>query len=293
MLTAVVLAVLGGGLVQRRRTRLRRLGALGASRDSTVWAARLPVRWRALLERSLHDADLRVSSDEALLLWGAGVVLLVVVGWTVAPALAVLSTPAGLVAGPALLRSRRHRLAQRLGDNVPVVLDEVARELRAGGAVAAALDRVAAPGGDHAELLGAFRDARAASLPVDQALEAWARDHASDPPTLAASVAAAAGALATAMATGGRSAYALEGVGEALRAESDAAAEARAQGSQGRASAVVLAALAPASLVLGALVAPESARVLVTEPLGAAVLVTGSACELLGIWWMRRILRAP
>lgn len=226
------------------------------------------------------------------MLGGGGSLLATIVAWTVSPALAALFAPVALLTGPAVLWARRHHRARAVCGAVPELLDEVARELRAGGAITAALDRVADADDDPVGVLNAFRDARVSGTPVVEALERWMRSHDDESTAVRTTVAVAAGALATAVAAGGQAAYALEGVAEALRAEVDARAEAHAQGAQGRASAAVLASLAPASLVLGAVLAPESARVLLVDPVGNVALVGGAGCELLGVWWMRRILSA-
>lgn len=281
--------------VARRRARSRPWKALSSAPSGPVpssWS-RLPPRWRARLTRALTDAGAGVSAEEAVMLGGAAAVLATIVAWTVAPELAVLVAPVALLSGPAFLWTRRHHRGRVLCGAVPELLDEVARELRAGGAIAAALDRVADADADHLAALTAFRDARLAGTPVVEALERWVRSHDDEAIAVRTTVAAAAGALATAVAAGGPSAYAVEGVAEALRAEVDARAETHAQGAQGRASAAVLAALAPASLVLGAVLAPESARVLLVDPIGNVALVAGAGCEALGVWWMRRILSVP
>lgn len=288
---AVVVGLVAVG-VARRRARSRPWKALSpapaGSGTSSWW--RLPPRGRARLARALTDAGVDLSPEEAVLFSGGGSLFATVVAWTVSPELALLAAPVSLIAGPAGLWIGRHRRGRALCEAVPELLDEVARELRAGGATITALDRVAEADADDVETLTAFRDARAAGTPVLAALERWVRSYDDEAAAVRTTVAAAAGALATAVAAGGQSAYALEGVAEALRAEVDARAEAHAQGAQGRASAAVLAGLAPASLVLGAVVAPESARVLLVDPIGNAALAGGLACEVLGVWWMRRIL---
>lgn len=226
------------------------------------------------------------------MLGGGGSLLATIIAWTVSPALAALVAPVALLTGPAVLWTRRHHRARAVCRAVPELLDEVARELRAGGAITAALDRVADADDEPVGVLNAFRDARVCGTPVVEALERWMRSQDDEVTAVRTTVAVAAGALATAVAAGEQAAYALEGVAEALRAEVDARAEAHAQGAQGRASAAVLASLAPASLVLGAVLAPESARVLLVDPIGNVALVGGVGCELLGVWWMRRILSA-
>lgn len=290
---AVVVGLIAVGMARRRARRRPWNGLAVSSGPAAPPSSRLPPRWRARLARALTDAGVGIAPEEAVMLGGAAAVLATIVAWTVAPELAVLVAPVALLSGPTFLWTRRHRRGRTVCEAIPELLDEVARELRAGGAVAAALDRVAVADADHVGALASFRDARLGGTPAVEALERWVRSHDDEAIAVHTTVAAAAGALATALAAGGPSAYALEGVAEALRAEVDARAEVHAQGAQGRASAAVLAALAPASLGLGAVLAPESARVLLVDPIGNAALVAGVGCEALGVWWMRRILSVP
>lgn len=292
MLTVAVVGLVVA--IVRRRDRTRRWQTLRSSLSHRGERGRLriPPRWRARLDRALIDAGMDVSPEEAVMLGGGGSLLAAIVAWTISAALAALLAPVALLLGPVVLWTRRHHRARAVCRAIPELLDEVARELRAGGAVAAALDRAAADD-DPVGVLNAFRDARVSGTPVVEALERWMRSHDDEATEVRTTVAVAAGALATAVAAGGQAAYALEGVAEALRAEVDARAETHAQGAQGRASAAVLAALAPASLVLSAVLAPESARVLLVDPIGNVALVSGVGCEVLGVWWMRRILSVP
>jgi tight adherence protein B len=69
-------------------------------------------------------------------------------------------------------------------------------------------------------------------------------------------------------------------------------AEAHALSAQARLSAVVVGSAPIAYLAWSVLVDPASLHSLVATPVGQVCLAIGLALELVGAWWMRRIIRA-
>jgi tight adherence protein B len=260
-----------GARAQRLRSRPRR---------------QLPVRVRDPLERALRAADVPVDPETAVQVWLGAACAGAILCWSLAPGLAL---PAGLgvvVAGPVVLRLARGRSERRFAVSLPLALEQVAAELRGGGTVASALDRLAGGDGPTARDFRRIQTRTRLGLGLSDALAGWPRDH--DVP----SVRAAAGALAVASSLGGRAADAIDGLASSLRHRLDAAAEARALSAQARLSAIVVGAAPLGYLAFSSLVDPASAGTLVGTGVGRVCLVVGGTCEVLAALWIRRILRS-
>ncbi len=90
---------------------------------------------------------------------------------------------------------------------------------------------------------------------------------------------------------GGRAADAIDGLACSLRDRLGAAAEAGSLSAQSRLSAAVVG-LAPIGYLAFSTVAdPTSTSTLLTTTAGRACLALGLVFELVGAWWMRRIVR--
>jgi tight adherence protein B len=103
---------------------------------------------------------------------------------------------------------------------------------------------------------------------------------------------AAAGALAMCSIVGGRAADALDGLASSLRDRLAVIAEARALSSQARMSAIVIGGAPLVFLVWSAMTDPHALHGMGATAVGRVCIVVGLALEGLGLWWMRRILRA-
>ncbi|HAM24306.1 MAG TPA: hypothetical protein DHW34_03195 [Actinobacteria bacterium] len=79
---------------------------------------------------------------------------------------------------------------------------------------------------------------------------------------------------------------------ESVRDEITMAEEAMAQAAAPLATARLLAALPIAGPLLGAAVGADVVAVLFGTSIGRACLIVGLGLDLLGLWWMRRIVRA-
>lgn len=289
-----MLTALAGGLVtaslvstarrQRASARASALAPVGRRRHDHLQGA------LAVLERALARADVAIDAADALTWWLAADAAVAVVAWSSAGArVAVPALAGGLVAGPAALVVLRHRHEERLREAVPDLLDDVAGELRAGGSVAGALERRRRRPGPLGREAAVVMARVELGLTLDEALAGWAASYRD---TVAhEAVATAAVALRVAAGAGGRSAGALGGMAAAFRDEASALAEARAQASQGRVSAVILGALPVGSLVLTTLFDPDALAVVLNHPLGRATLLAGLVLDAVGLTWMRRIVR--
>jgi tight adherence protein B len=285
VLTVVVAAV--GSLVAfelataaRRVDHARRVRALT---DRTGRA--LPLRLRAPLARALAEADVAVAPEDAVRIWLAGTAGVTLVGLSLAPALGILGGVAAVVAAPVAMRLAAGRRMASLVAALPGLLDQVAADLRGGGTVRGALDRVADGSGRLAPDIVAVRARLHLGLDLADALTRWSveRPHPG--------FAEVAGALAVAATTGGRAATALTGLGESLRERLAAVADARALSAQARASAVVVGMAPIAYLVFSAVVDPGSIEVLVSTGVGRVCLAVGLTLDTIAALWMRRLLR--
>jgi len=256
---------------------------LRATPDRRRW--RLSGRVRPRLERALLDADVAREPEEAIELWLIGVLGVLMVTVAVAPGMVVLAALAAVLAGPAGLWLARTRRERRFVVALPLALEQVAAEMRGGGTVASAVERL---GEGDAAVAPDFRRIHTRTqlgVSLGDALSGWPAEH--DAP----GVRAAAGAFAVAAALGGRAADAIDGLASSFRHRLDAAAEARSLSSQARLSAVVVGAAPIGYLVFSSLVDPRSVGVLVGTGVGRVCLVVGIALEALAALWIRRIVR--
>ena len=234
MLT-LVLVVVGpltcAGLIAagRRAAVADRVRSLG---PRSRW--RVPRRLRERLVDALRDADLTWTPEEAVEHWGIAAVAVALVAAALSPVFAIPAVLATVVAGPAALVLARSRRERAFAAGLPPALEQVAAELRGGGTVASAVDRLAAGPGAVAADLRRVHGRSQLGLPLADALAAWPVEH--DAP----GVRAAAGALAVATTMGGRAADAIDGLASSLRHRLDAVAEARSLSAQARLSAVVV-----------------------------------------------------
>jgi len=247
---------------------------------------RLPESLRGSLLRALHDADVRVDPEGAVGLWLVTALVAVALTSAVVPNMAVPAGVAVLVAGPVGLRVGRTRRERSFATALPGTLEQVAAELRGGGTVAGAVERLADGDGPVADDLRRVHVRTRLGLGLADALEGWPPEH--DAP----GVRAAAGALAVATAIGGHAADAIDGLASSLRHRLDASAEARALSAQARLSAIVVGAAPIGYLAFSGLVDPGAVNTLVATGVGRVCLVVGLALEGLAAIWIRRVVRS-
>jgi tight adherence protein B len=247
---------------------------------------RVPERVRVRLVDALRDADVSVTPEEAVGYWGVAAVAAGSLAAALAPMLALPAVLAVGVTGPVALVFARSRRERAFVAALPAALEQVSAELRGGGTVAAALDRIAAGRGAVSADLHRVHVRTQLGLPLADALAGWPADH--DAP----GVRAAAGALAVATTMGGRAADAIDGLASSLRHRLDAVAEARSLSAQARLSAVVVGAAPLGYLAFSAMVDPGAVTALVATGVGRVCLVVGLGLEALAGLWIRHILRS-
>ena len=285
MLTVIV-AVVGAFVAFELANAARRTDSATRTRALTRPSRRiLPGRLRTPLARALIDAEIGATPEDAVRLWLACMVGVGVVGSLLTPGLGALGGIAVAVGAPLALRLGAGRRTSSLVAALPELVDQVAADLRGGGTVSGALDRVADGTGRLASDVAAVRSRTRLGLDLTEALSRWSADRPYP------GFAEVAGALAVAATTGGRAATALSGLAASLRDRLACIADARALSAQARASAVVVGVAPIGYLVFSAIVDPGSVTVLVGTTVGRACLVVGLALDAVAALWMRRLLR--
>jgi Flp pilus assembly protein TadB len=185
----------------------------------------------------------------------------------------------------ATVRARLVSAATRIDNALPDALESMARGLRSGGSLRLAIGETgasaAAPLGE-----GLVEVAEAASRgrSLLDAVDRWRAATPGDGVPLAAA------ALGLGAELGGAAARSLDGVAGTLRDRNAARREVRALSAQARASAVVIGIAPVAFLLVVAAADPGSVSFLVGSPVGLVCLVSGLGLDVVGGWWMRRIV---
>ncbi len=176
------------------------------------------------------------------------------------------------------------RQEDRVGAELPLLLDEIARSMRAGlsmrSALAAAQASLTGPLAGDVGVMVASPDS------AETVLDDWA-DHRHRVP----GVRLVAAALSMADRTGA-AARALDGVADTLRADRELAAEVRALSSQAQVSALLIAVLPVGFALVASGADPSTLRFLVDSPVGRLCLIAGLGLDAWALWWMRRIVGA-
>ena len=276
----VVVAVRSAAVANRRRVAVHRLAANGVR----LSADRLPdaPRW---LMAAVADAVLPYDARVVAVTWAVAVVA-VALGAVAAAGVGLALPAAALVAiGPWLaLRLGRGRRSARIEAALPLALEAMARALRTGGSLRQALAEAAA----------------AAPAPLDAELSAVVAAVARGAPFGVAldqlvgrvplpGVRLAAAAIALGAETGGAQAKAIDGVAATIRDRLGAAAEVRAQATQARVSAGVIALSPLAFGVLSTATDHRTATFLFKTAPGLVLLSLGLGLDALGAVWMTRV----
>jgi len=278
----LALAVAGTGMSAWLARAARRFAVLDRLRaPERPW---LPHAVRAPLLRAFDAAAIDRTPEAVVQLWVLAAFLVGVVGCALDVHVGLLLALAVLLGAPAWLFVAQKRRARAVAVAVPDTLERIAAELRAGGTLATALTWLASEGGPLAGDLARVRSRVELGAPLPEALAQWAAERR------AAGIGSAAGALALAHEVGGASADALDSLAVSLRDRLAVTAETRALSAQARYSALVVG-LAPLGyFAFSTIVDRRTARALLTTGPGLLCAVVGIALELVGAWWMHRIL---
>jgi tight adherence protein B len=248
---------------------------------------RLPTAVRAPVAAALQRTGTRVDPEPIVQGWATFTLAALVLAGISAPPLLPVVAGGAIVAPLVLARVLRRRVDRRVEAALPETIRLIAADLRGGGTVRSALERIAA---QSSPLAGDFRRVVTRvnlgdSLP--SALARWVDDR----PIPGSR--AFAGALVLAADLGGGSASALEGLAVSVADRQAITGELRAQSAQARASAIVVAIAPLGYLVLMAAVDRDAAGALVATSVGRWCAGVGIALDLAAVMWMRRIVRDP
>jgi tight adherence protein B len=189
------------------------------------------------------------------------------------------------IGAPVALLSAGTRRTRLVAASVPDALELVGAELRAGGTVPSAIAAIANRDGPLAVDMTRVQSRVRLGASLDDALRAWAQERTVH------GVDATAGALALSTTMGGRAADALDGLAASLRERLAVAAEAHSLSAQARYSAWVIGLLPIGWFVVTTFTDPRSLLPLVAADAGRVCAAVALGLELLGVWWMRVILR--
>ncbi|MFE4665730.1 type II secretion system F family protein [Streptomyces sp. NPDC056716] len=201
----------------------------------------------------------------------------------------VLPVVAGAAGVPLVRRARLAREArrdrERRGDAVIALCGELAGEVRAGRQPGEALLRTARDSGGLGEAQAAVLAAARFGGDVPGALAGAAREPGAE------GLLGLAACWQVAVDQGAGLAAGLDRLDAALRAQRDRRADLRAQLAGARATALLLAGLPAAGLLLGTALGADPLYVLLHTGPGLACLAVGVLLEGVGLWWALRIVR--
>lgn len=229
------------------------------------------------LERAGIDGDPRVHFDCWIGAIALGAVAANVFDGGIIALLAVAVGP------PTALVAMRGRGARRRAAQVPVALDAIAGHLRGGSALRHAIRDAAEIGGPLGAELGTVARHARDGVPIEEAIDDWARRHD-------AATSLAGAALTMAASIGGPGADAVESAAASLRQRAAATAEVAALSVQARLSAIVLSVAPVGFTFLLVSLDPSSARFLLATPAGWACIAGGVGLDIVGALWMQRLV---
>ena len=183
------------------------------------------------------------------------------------------------VATPPRRRFARRRHVEADPADIAAWCDRLARAIRSGATLTMAIRSIEPPVSDPGPV-GEIVLRLGRGVPLSSAVDA-----ATGHPHLDV----AATVIRACAVTGGPSAEPLDRAAAALRGRAAEAAERRGHSAQARLSAVVMTVL-PLAMLAVLLTTSSPVRTVVATPLGALVVISGGAINVVGWRWMRRII---
>lgn len=288
-MTALVVVVgilaTGGAIARARQLGRARRVVVRTQRVGLPRLSAAPPRW---FVEAVGSTPLSQRVGEAWRAYVVGLVIGCAGGLLVAGPVVALLVASAVVTTPMLVnvvvRARRDAAYDA---SLAVALDAVARAVRGGGSLHAAIGEASA--GLHG---GAGDDLRRIAattqrgVRLDAALADWRRDRDRS------SVHLAVGAIALAAQTGGPPARVIEDVAASLRMRLQTEAEARSLGAQARLSAIVVGVAPVGFALIACSLDSRNATLMFGTPIGIACLVAGLGFDIAGAVWMHRISQA-
>jgi tight adherence protein B len=238
------------------------------------------------VEEKLEQADLPLRPPEAVFLYLAGVLFMLVAALLVAPPLfAVLVALATSIAPLGWLELRRKRRLRVFERQLPDVLNLLSGSMRAGFSFNQGLEAVAdeAPDPSARELQRVFAESRLGRS-IEDALEDSAnRMHSVD-------LIWAVMAIRIQREVGGNLAELLDTVARTMKERERLKHEIVALTAEGRMSGWVLGIFPAAFGVILYLIQPKYMSMLFSEPIGVMALIASGVMACFGFYWLRRIM---
>jgi tight adherence protein B len=267
-------------------SRLSTDGILRPASDASLpWHQRTRLwRWFA---RLLEESDAQQTPKDVLL-WslGAGVAA-TVIGMLVLPAPLLVAGAGcvGLYAPIIRLRFLRTRRMNKFETVLPDSLDLMARALRSGHAVSAAIEVVAEQGREPvAQEFRSLFQQQSLGLPFRDALETMMKRIPSDDLQFAGT------AMLVQKESGGNLAEILDRTVEIMRERVRIRGEVRTKTAQGKLTGLILALLPVAMLLIISFTNPDYAKQLTATPVGHKLLYASSAMIAIGWMFIRKIV---
>jgi tight adherence protein B len=198
----------------------------------------------------------------------------------------ICGTMIGMVVPLAVMSIHRRRRLRAIREQLPMVLDLLARAVRAGSSADGAIRLV---GAEADGTLG--REFHHCSRQID-----LGRSLASVMQALAARIRVVelrilATTLSVQRQTGGNLAETLERMGTVIRDRLSAQRQMLAATAAGRASALLIATISPIAYAIMFFWQPDHMRILFEDPMGQLMLTAAIALELIGMLWVVALLR--
>jgi len=283
LLRAVVLSTgVGGGALGSRR--LRRLPGLEDIRPADGMLSRIDYGFNRLV----LESGTQIVPMSAFLLTLCGAIAAGGLAWlnTSEPLIAVAAALAGMLIPLLILTVRRSIRIRAIRQELPHVLDMLARATRAGQSIEQAIELVAAESGG---ILGPEFEHCSSQLGMGRSMERVLKSMASRIRLMEMRILTTT--LIVQKQAGGRLSDTLERMASVVRDRISAQRQIQAATSAGRASTLIIAAVAPLAYAFVYLFHREHLQVLFNDPLGRTLLLTALILELTGLAWVFYLFR--
>lgn len=192
----------------------------------------------------------------------------------------------GMIAPLIVMMVQRARRMHAVREQLPYVLDLLARAVRAGESLDQAISLV---GRETKGLLGREFAQCARQLEMGRSVESVVKSLAARIRVIELRILATT--LTVHRQAGGNLAEALERMAGVVRDRLSARRQMRATTGAGRASAILIATISPLAYLIMFLWQPEHVRILYQDPLGLSLLVMAVILEMVGVLWVVALLQ--
>jgi len=279
------LQTLGSGI--NETTSLLRRGNLSA--NPAVDALLRSFSFSARAEQLLEQGEVQITVARLFTFSGVGALLGAVLGLlsNLGVMLSLALAPMGAAAPIMYVMWKRGRRNNKLSEQLPDALDMMARSLRAGHALSSSFKLVAAemPSPINTEFARAFEEQNL-GMPFERAVEQMTKRAPDNRDLKIFAV-----SVIVQKETGGNLVEIIEKIAETIRARYRFYGKLRSLTAEGRMSCYILASLPILTAIFIAFTNPEYTRLLVTDPIGHMAVGYAAITWLVGLVWMRRMMK--